>query len=184
MRSTTKICRVIVTTIALAGYGSRSSADGENAHVGVAEVNQGLAADYTDLADGRQRLLAVVLEDARRANPLLTSAPDTYRVFFEFNQADITPAALSVLEALKTNADGAEVKRIVVSGHTSTIGSSDDNLRLSQWRAEAVKSMLLELTVRTRSIVTEAHGEADLLVPTVDGVSEPNNCRVELTLMR
>jgi OmpA-OmpF porin, OOP family len=155
MKSITRIGSAIVASILLSGHGVRTPAQGE-------ELYAPRASAYTP------RLGLV----------------DNYRVFFEYDRADLTPAAHGILKTLKANANGAWIKRIIVRGHTSTIGSSDHNLQLSQRRAEAVKFALLELTVQTDSIVTEARGEADLLVPTANDVREPQNNRVELTLER
>lgn len=114
----------------------------------------------------------------------VASEPEHYIVPFGFDRADLSPAAMAVLETVKADTDNAPATRIHVVGHASTIGASDYNMRLSQRRAEAVKAALLELTVDTPSIVAEAVGEEMPVVPTPDSTREPRNRVVEVTLER
>lgn len=109
---------------------------------------------------------------------------DRYRLFFDFDRAEITAESAAVLDALSAEVAGNAVTEILISGHTSTAGTSTYNQQLSQRRAEAVKMRLLEMGVKTENLVTEARGETDLLVPTGDDIREPQNRRVEITLKR
>jgi OOP family OmpA-OmpF porin len=108
--------------------------------------------------------------------------PDTYRVFFAFDSAAITAEARTLLEQLKADISGAPMRRVNVIGHASSIGSETYNMALSQRRADAVKAALLEMSVNAESITTDARGEGDQLVPTADGVREPRNRQVFITV--
>jgi len=72
---------------------------------------------------------------------------------------------------------GAEVQ---VTGHTDTVGSDDDNDRLSQQRAAEVMGALIALGFPKEQLSAVGRGERDLAVPTADNVSEPRNRRVEV----
>ena len=55
-------------------------------------------------------------------------------------------------------------------------------MALSLRRANAVKDALVKLGVPAAAITTVGRGEAGLLVQTGDGVREPQNRRVEITI--
>ncbi len=107
-------------------------------------------------------------------------APLSYMVFFDFDKSAITPEARSVLETAVQNAKENNVVRIDVTGHADRAGSDEYNMRLSKRRADAVKKELVKLGISAAEIATEAKGESDPLVPTDDGVREPQNRRVEI----
>ena len=109
--------------------------------------------------------------------------PDSYHVFFDFDSAEITAEAMTLLEQIKSDISSPPLRRMTVIGHTSSIGTESYNQRLSERRASAVKSALLALGVNAESIATEARGEHDQLVPTADGVREPRNRQVYVTIM-
>ncbi len=104
--------------------------------------------------------------------------PDSYRVFFPFDSAEITPEATTVLEQIKSDLSGTPMHRMTVIGHTSSIGTESYNQALSQRRADAVKAALLAMAINVERITTEARGEHDQLVQTADGVREPRNRQV------
>ncbi len=67
-----------------------------------------------------------------------------------------------------------------MTGHTDTVGSDAYNMRLSRRRAEAVSAELQAQGVPSSEIEIVAKGKRDLLVPTGDGVREPQNRRVQI----
>ena len=107
---------------------------------------------------------------------------DSYRVFFGFDSAAVSHEAMTVLEQLKADWGGSSPGRLRVIGHASAIGTQDYNQALSERRAEAVKAALINMGVGAASIDTEGRGEGDLLVPTADGVREPRNRQVFVTI--
>jgi outer membrane protein OmpA-like peptidoglycan-associated protein len=69
---------------------------------------------------------------------------------------------------------------LVVTGHTDTVGSDAYNMRLSLRRAESVAAELEKQGIKSSEIDIIAKGKKDLLVPTADGVREPQNRRVTI----
>jgi outer membrane protein OmpA-like peptidoglycan-associated protein len=61
-------------------------------------------------------------------------------------------------------------------------GSEQYNLALSLRRAEAVKAAMIKQGVPASLIVVVGKGESQPLVPTADGVREPQNRRVEIVI--
>jgi iron complex outermembrane receptor protein len=107
-------------------------------------------------------------------------APKSYLVFFDFNKSDLTPQAVSIVDTAAKNAGPAKVTQLTVTGHTDTVGSDAYNMRLSKRRAESVAAQLEKDGIPSSEIEIVAKGKRDLLVPTKDGVREPQNRRVQI----
>jgi outer membrane receptor protein involved in Fe transport/outer membrane protein OmpA-like peptidoglycan-associated protein len=107
-------------------------------------------------------------------------APKSYLVFFDFNKSDLTPQAVEIVSTAAKNASTAKVTQLTVTGHTDTVGSDAYNMRLSKRRAESVAAELEKDGVAASEIEIVAKGKRDLLVPTKDGVREPQNRRVQI----
>jgi iron complex outermembrane receptor protein len=122
--------------------------------------------------------------EATYTPPPVTAArpavPNSYLVFFDFNRSDLTPQAMSIVDQAAKNASSATISKIEVTGHTDTVGSDAYNMRLSRRRAEVVASQLEKDGIPSSEIEIIAKGKRDLLVPTADGVREPQNRRVQI----
>ncbi len=115
--------------------------------------------------------------------PVAAPAPAlarSYMVFFDFNKSDLTPEAVSIVDKAAANAGPAKVTQLTVTGHTDTVGSDTYNMRLSRRRAESVAAQLEKDGIPAGEIEIVAMGKRDLLVPTKDGVREPQNRRVQI----
>jgi iron complex outermembrane receptor protein len=108
------------------------------------------------------------------------SVPKSYLVFFDFNKSDLTPQAVTIVNQAAANAGPAKVTQLTVTGHTDTVGSDAYNMRLSRRRAESVAAQLEKDGIPSSEISIVAKGKRDLLVPTADGVKEPQNRRVQI----
>jgi iron complex outermembrane receptor protein len=108
------------------------------------------------------------------------AAPKTYLVFFDFNKSDLTAQAVQIVDQAAANAGPAHATQLTVTGHTDTVGSDAYNLRLSRRRAESVAAQLEKDGIAASEIEIVAKGKHDLLVPTADGVKEPQNRRVQI----
>jgi iron complex outermembrane receptor protein len=108
------------------------------------------------------------------------SVPKSYLVFFDFNKSDLTSQAVSIVDQAAHNAGPAKVTKLEVTGHTDTVGSDAYNMRLSRRRAESVAAQLEKDGIPSSEIEIIAKGKRDLLVPTADGVKEPQNRRVQI----
>ncbi|HTJ63672.1 MAG TPA: TonB-dependent receptor [Alphaproteobacteria bacterium] len=107
-------------------------------------------------------------------------APKSYLVFFDFNKSDLTPQATQIVDTAAKNASAGKVTQLTVTGHTDTVGSDAYNMRLSRRRAESVAAQLEKDGVAASEISIVAKGKRGLLVPTADGVREPQNRRVQI----
>jgi len=115
--------------------------------------------------------------------PVVAPAPavaHSYMVFFDFDKSDLTSDATAIVDQAAKNAAPAKVTEITVTGHTDTVGSDAYNMRLSKRRAESVSAQLQKDGIPSSEIAIVAKGKRDLLVPTKDGVREPQNRRVTI----
>jgi outer membrane protein OmpA-like peptidoglycan-associated protein len=101
-------------------------------------------------------------------------------VFFDFDKSALTPEAKKILASAAQDFKSGKYVRIVVTGHTDTVGTAKYNQKLSERRAATVKTQLQKLGVNPSEIEATGVGKNDLLVPTADGVREAQNRRAEI----
>jgi OmpA-OmpF porin, OOP family len=102
-------------------------------------------------------------------------------VFFDRGSVEIDERGRQLIaEAARTLGAATGTTRIEMGAHADRSGSSAYNQRLSQRRAEAVAAQLVRHGVKAEQITLRAFGETRPLVPTQDGVREPQNRRVEI----
>ena len=106
----------------------------------------------------------------------------SYLVFFDFDKSDITPEARGIINQAASNAKTSNATSIKLTGHTDASGSEKYNMALSLRRANAVKAELVKLGVPAGEIEVIGKGKSEPLVPTKDGVREPQNRRVQILL--
>jgi outer membrane protein OmpA-like peptidoglycan-associated protein len=106
----------------------------------------------------------------------------TFIVFFDFDKSNLTAEAQSVVqEAVKTAKTNGFVK-VLITGHTDTVGSDSYNQGLSVRRAETVKDEMVHEGMDGSTIAIEGKSFHDPLVPTGPGVREPQNRRAVIDL--
>ncbi len=103
-----------------------------------------------------------------------------YLVFFDWDRSDITDEAMAILRTAAENARKGNISRIQATGHADTSGTRAYNIKLSERRARAVQNALNQLGITSNQIAIDWKGELEPLVPTADGVREPQNRRVEI----
>jgi outer membrane protein OmpA-like peptidoglycan-associated protein len=106
----------------------------------------------------------------------------SFLVFFDFDKSNITTEADRVIREAAANAKRGSVSRVNVTGHADRAGTEKYNMALSMRRADAVKAVLVREGIPANQIAVVAKGESQPLVPTADGVREPQNRRVEIVL--
>ena len=81
-------------------------------------------------------------------------------VLFGFNKAELTPAGEQKLDELAKSAQGANVEKVVLTGHADRIGSEEYNKELSEKRAQAVAGYLAQRGVDSSRLEVEGKGES------------------------
>jgi len=103
-------------------------------------------------------------------------------VFFDFDRSNITAPAQKIINDAIAAAKAGGSTRVTLTGHTDRSGSEQYNQALSVRRGEAVKAAMIRGGIPANAIVVIGRGESAPLVPTADGVREPQNRRVEILI--
>jgi len=114
--------------------------------------------------------------------PAAVRLTQTFLVFFDFDSAELTPAARDTISTAVNAVRAGGVARIQIVGHTDTSGSPAYNERLGQRRADAVQGEMVRQGLPASIIATRSAGETELRVRTADGVREAQNRRAEIIL--
>lgn len=114
---------------------------------------------------------------------LLTTLPPpakSFTLYFDEGTTTPTAASQSVLTALRAEIASRSGPQVEVTGHTDTVGSGDDNDRLSIQRAEEVLNWLAGQGIDRSLMLASGRGERDLKEPSIDNFSSATNRRVEV----
>lgn len=126
--------------------------------------------------------IATTFDEARAAQP---PTPEHFMLYFLSGGTRLTSESeikfAEILERWKVRQQQA-MSEVVVIGHTDTVGSDESNVTLSMQRAKAIADRLRDAGMKLGALTLESHGEKHPLVPTRDGVSEPRNRRVQVTI--
>lgn len=104
-------------------------------------------------------------------------------LLFDFDSADLRPAALAAVAELAQTIRARGVSRVVVEGHTDAQGADAYNLSLSQNRAEAVARALVAQGIAQSMLDVRGHGEARPVAPNTNDAGRQQNRRVEVLLI-
>jgi len=130
-----------------------------------------------------QVVAPLVVAEAPSPPPALPPAIHHFVVFFDFDKSNLSPEAREVVEQAVSAAKRVGLVRIVVTGHTDTVGSFRYNQALSERRAQSVKSEMTRLGMDSAEIATIGKSFSDPLLQTGPGVREPQNRRAVIDLV-
>jgi outer membrane protein OmpA-like peptidoglycan-associated protein len=121
-----------------------------------------------------------LFSDALAAQPL---PPAVYTLYFLTNSTELTEESRKetlpkVIDAIRKRSPAD----ISVVGHTDATGTAAVNDALSMDRAKEVVRQLKAAGVDVSTIEVTAHGKNNPAKPTPDGVAEPLNRRVEVSV--
>jgi len=108
-------------------------------------------------------------------------APRSYTIFFDFDSDRINPTGQAVVDAIMADW-GSGLQPVSLVGHADASGPAAYNFRLSDHRVRNVAAALRDGGMSGSRVGRHAVGEADPMVPTPDGVREPRNRRVTVTI--
>jgi len=108
--------------------------------------------------------------------------PISFTLYFESGSDEFTEQSKQEVKRLLAEMARRQAPDITVIGHTDLVGPDPSNDALSLQRAERVKSILAGMGIPTERILTAGRGRREPLIPTADGVPEPRNRRVEISV--
>lgn len=102
-------------------------------------------------------------------------------VYFEVNQARLTPNSESILDRVaRSLLDWPDV-RVEIGGHTDSSGRDAYNLELSERRAAAVRDYLVAQGIEPARLTSRGYGETRPIADNGSDAGRSRNRRVELT---
>lgn len=101
---------------------------------------------------------------------------------FETNKSDLKPGAQNNFRRLAEALNQRSGRTVVVEGHTDSQGSDAYNLSLSQRRADAVKSYLVNYGVEANRITSVGKGEGFPVATNDTASGRQQNRRVEVII--
>ena len=111
-------------------------------------------------------------------------------VLFDFDKAELKPAATPTLQRLGDLIKQKQPKQVQIHGHSDGIGADAYNLKLSQRRAEAVAVWLTRNGVAAELLASKGFGASNPVAPNrkPDGSDNPDgrqkNRRVDVLLAK
>ena len=110
--------------------------------------------------------------------------PPAHVVFFDRGSAQIGTTGGATIRQAAIEAKKPGVRAVEVTGHTDRSGSDQVNSALSLRRARVVRQRLIREGVPAALIAARGMGESKPFMETEDGAGQPENRRVEITIVR
>jgi outer membrane protein OmpA-like peptidoglycan-associated protein len=102
-------------------------------------------------------------------------------VFFDTGKSDILPTSETVLNRVfKTLKDNPQVN-VEISGHTDNVGNKKKNQKLSEERANSVRTWLINKGISESRMTAKGYGDAQPKVANDTPENKAKNRRIEMT---
>jgi outer membrane protein OmpA-like peptidoglycan-associated protein len=133
--------------------------------------------ERAELREQLRQQLNVILETRETARGLIVNLSD---VLFDVDQANLKPGAREKLARIAGILSAHPGLQIEIEGHTDSTGSDDYNQRLSERRAESVRSYLRDQGIGQAIVAAVGHGESRPVATNGTAAGRQQNRRVEL----
>ncbi len=135
--------------------------------------------EKTQLREQLRQQLNVILETRESARGLIVNLSD---VLFDTARANLKPGAREKLARVSGILASHPGLRVEVEGHTDSVGTDDYNQKLSERRAESVRTYLVEQRLPSASIAAQGLGETHPVATNDTAAGRQRNRRVELVV--
>jgi outer membrane protein OmpA-like peptidoglycan-associated protein len=152
-----------------------SAAESERARMAVAQAE----ADKAHLREQLREQLNAVLETRETARGLIVNMSD---VLFDTGKYTLKPGAKEKLAKIAGILLGHPGLQLEVDGHTDSVGSDEFNLKLSEERADVVRSYLVAQGVSQESVSAHGFGKDQPVATNETAAGRQLNRRVELVV--
>jgi outer membrane protein OmpA-like peptidoglycan-associated protein len=112
----------------------------------------------------------------------LPGRPTTFLLYFLEGKDELTPDSEREVERVFAEIAARPYPEILVIGHTDAVGNGQFNDQLSRQRAQRVRDEFVKRGIPAERIEVSGRGKREPLIPTSEGVSEPKNRRVEISV--
>jgi outer membrane protein OmpA-like peptidoglycan-associated protein len=160
---------------ALKAKEAAANADAERANADAERSRQQANALRAQLLEQFNR----ILETRDTPRGLVVNMGD---VLFDFGKYNLRPEAREKLAKLSGIVLGHPGLNLAVEGHTDNVGTDEINMTLSQKRAEAVRSYLLEQGLADANVTAQGFGKSSPVADNSTPAGRQKNRRVEIVV--
>ncbi len=104
-------------------------------------------------------------------------------VYFDTGKATLKPASYTELDELFDYLNLKKTTVVEIAGHTDDVGTDEDNLDLSQRRAESVRNYLIKKGIDPSRIQARGYGESSPVADNSTAEGRASNRRTEVRLI-
>ena len=158
-------------------YGFRAEADGhisESQNLDLRDMSKDTTVEHKDIT------LAPI--EIARIEPDATIALNN--IFFDFKKATLRPESFSELNRIVNLMKDNSEMTVEISGHTDATGPNDYNMWLSEWRAKAVATYLIQKSIEKERISVVFFGETKPADTNETKEGRGKNRRVEFKIVK
>lgn len=106
------------------------------------------------------------------------------KIQFETNKAVIKPESFGLVDEITAAVrDTAQIKKLSIEGHTDDVGGDKYNQKLSEQRAAAVRTYLVEKGIDAGRLVSKGWGETKPIGDNKTEEGREQNRRVEFIIL-
>lgn len=138
------------------------------------------ATEQAALAEHRASTLEQELADMRAKKTDRGMVLTLGDVLFDTGMATLKPGAYTTIDRLAAVLKQASDRKVMIEGHTDSVGGDDYNRQLSERRAAAVQTALLERGVNSNQITAVGKGETFPVASNDNAAGRQQNRRVEM----
>jgi outer membrane protein OmpA-like peptidoglycan-associated protein len=138
------------------------------------------AQEQAQLAEQRASTLEQELSELRAKKTDRGMVLTLGDVLFDTGMATLKPGAYTTIDRLATVLKQAPDRKVMIEGHTDSVGADEYNQALSERRATAVQTALLERGVRSDQITALGKGETFPVAGNDNPAGRQQNRRVEM----
>jgi outer membrane protein OmpA-like peptidoglycan-associated protein len=139
-----------------------------------------IATDQAQMASERARSLEQELSDLKAKKTDRGIVVTLGDVLFDTGKATLKPGAYTTIDRLATALKESPDRKVLIEGHTDSVGSDEYNQSLSERRAASVQAALFERGVEASQIATVGKGETTPVAGNDNAAGRQQNRRVEL----
>ncbi len=103
--------------------------------------------------------------------------------FFDFDKATLKPEGRQMLDQVASQVDAVNLETLIATGHTDSIGTEAYNQKLSERRANSVKTYLVSKGIDANRIYVEGKGETSPVASNSTREGRAQNRRVEIEIV-
>jgi len=106
------------------------------------------------------------------------------KILFDFNKYNLKNSAKEVLSQILNELTHLNYKKIIIEGHTDSIGTNEYNLKLSKNRANSVADFFIKKGINRNKILTKGYGESKPIASNKTESGRAKNRRVEIKILK